>query len=222
MTATIQDYQPSVDLLRALLWQYNDAAALQSLLQSKQDWYNTNQAGFWSNWVRDVFDLRTANDFGCAVWSIILDQPLTAEIGASPDTQKAWGFGSFNYNFGRGNFVSRTPSSARLTTEQKRTVLRLRYFQLVSRGTVPEINQFLADLFADQGGSYVLDSLDMSFAVFVLGFRPSSALMLVLREFDLLPRPAGVGVKIIANDRAAWGFGAFRRNFDNGNFGGAI
>ena len=70
--ATIQEFDFSVDLLRALLWQYEDATGLQALLRQKSEWYTVNQTAFWSNWERDVFDLTTANDFGCAVWGIIL------------------------------------------------------------------------------------------------------------------------------------------------------
>lgn len=218
MSGRVQTFDYSVDLMRALLWQYNDAARLQSLLQQKQDWYDENQQGFWENWSRDVFDLRTANDFGLSVWSIILDQPLVADVGASSSTQHAWGFGSHRYNFGHGNFIRGGASTVGLTLEQRRIALQLRYFKLVSRGTVPEINQFLAHLFGSDGGAYVLDSLDMEFAIFVLKFRPSSQLMMVLQEFDLMPRPAGVGVKFITFDKMRWGFGPYRQNFGHGNF----
>lgn len=218
MTARVQEFDYSVDLMQALLWQYNDAARLQSLLQSKQDWYDANQRDFWSSWATDVFDLRTANDFGLSVWSIILDQTLVADVSASPDTQKAWGFGASRYNFGHGDFVRGTPGAVKLTREQKRIALRLRYFQLVSRGTVPEINKFLSFLFGDEGGAYVLDTQDMTFAIFVMKFKPSSQLQLILEEFDLMPRPAGVGVKYIIFDKKTWGFGSYHLNFENGNF----
>ena len=80
MSGGIQLFDFSVDLLRAILWQYNDATRLQSLLQQKQDWYNEQQTEFWSSWYRDVFNLDTANDFGLAVWSIILEVPLTIGV----------------------------------------------------------------------------------------------------------------------------------------------
>ena len=76
MAATIQEFDFSVDLLQAILWQYNNATSLQSLLNSEQAWVIENQTEFWENWLRDVFDLRTANEFGLSVWSIILGIPL--------------------------------------------------------------------------------------------------------------------------------------------------
>lgn len=212
----VEAFDFSIDLLRVLLWQYNDAARLQSLLEQKQAWYDDQHADFWGNWVRDVFDLRTANDFGLSVWAIILNIPLA--IASPPDdpAKPLWAFGSLRENFGRGNLGS--PAVAGLTTEQKRLVLRLRYFQLVTRGTVPEVNAFVGRVFANLGPVYVLDNLDMT-ATYVFGFPIPADLEQVLSEYDLLPRPAGVGVdRVVLANGEGWGFGRFRLNYDNGNF----
>lgn len=215
----IQGFDFSVDLLRALLWEYNDAARLESLLQQKQDWYNVNQQAYWENWARDVFDLRTANDFGLSVWAIILDIPLAVASAADAADKPIWGFGPYREGFTRGNFAN--TSAASLTTEQRRLLLRLRYFQLVTRGTVPEVNAFFGDLFASLGPVYVNDGLDMT-ALYVFDFPLSSALEMLLTEYDLLPRPAGVKVNyVITGDSAGWGFGRYHLNFNNGNFNNA-
>lgn len=211
----IQALDLSVNLMRALLWQYNDAARLQGLLQSKQDWYNANQAAFWSDWVRDVFDLRTANDFGLTVWAVLLNIPIFVTSTDAPG-KPIWGFGVYRENFNNGNFASTGGSG--LSTEQKRTVLRLRYFQLVTRGTVPEVNAFLAYLFEPLGKAWVVDGYDMT-ARYVFNFPLSSALEMVLTEYDLLPRPAGVKIDyVIIGDADGWGFGRYHENFTNGNF----
>ena len=68
-TTTIQQFNFSVDLLRVILWQYNDAENIENLLTRKQTFYNTAHRDFFNNWIRDVFDLRTANDFGLSVWA---------------------------------------------------------------------------------------------------------------------------------------------------------
>lgn len=212
----IQEFDFSVDLLRALLWQYNDAARLQSLLTQKQDWYDLNQSEFWDAWVRDVFDLRTANDFGLSVWAILLNVPLVVVSDVDPSAQEVWGFGANRQNFTNGNFYP--TQTAGLTTEQKRLVLRLRYFDLVTRGAVPEINAFMAYLFADYGPVYVNDGLSMK-ARYVFGFPLPSKLATVLRDFDLLPRPAAVAVDyVVIGEADGWGFGAYHENFTNGNF----
>lgn len=212
----IQTFDFSVDLLRALLWQYNDAARLESILRQKQAWYDANQTAFWEDWTRDVFDLRTANDFGLAVWAIILDIPLAVASQGDAANKPIWGFGQYHENFTNGNFAS--IASSQLSTEQKRLVLRLRYFQLVTRGAVPEVNAFLAYLFEPLGLVYVNDGYDMT-ARYVFNFPLSSALEVVLTEYDLLPRPAGVKIDyVVIGDADGWGFGRYHENFTNGNF----
>ena len=214
--STIQALDFSVDLLQALIWQYNDAARLQSILEQKQAWYDARQEGFWSDWVTDVFDLRTANDFGLAVWAIILDIPLVITSEGDEDDKPIWGFGQYRENFNNGNFASTVTS--KLTTAQKRLVLQLRYFQLVTTGAVPEVNAFLAYIFGAQGGAYVVDGLAMN-ARYVFGFPLGSDLEAVLTEFDLLPRPAGVSVDfVIIGEADGFGFGRYHENFTNGNF----
>lgn len=214
----IQEFDFNVDLLRAILWQYNDAVNLQSILQQKQDWYDINHKDFWDNWYRDVFDLRTANDFGCAVWSTILNIPLGVDVGARDPTGPSWGYGQYHRNYNRGNFIGSSSTFVRLSLDQKRTVLQLRYFQLVSRGTVPEINYFLNRLFGQYGNCYVLDSLDMALSLYIFLFQPSSQLIFIFQYFDLLPRPAGVGVDFRVVSKISFGFGQFHVNFNNGNF----
>lgn len=211
---TIQQFDASVDLLKAILWQYDGAERLQSLLQSKQNWYNENQRDFWNAWYDDVFNLQTANDFGCSVWGIILGVPLSIGQSGTGD-RPVWGFGAFNRNFNNGNFGRDSAGVAGLTLEQKRLVLRLRYYQLVSDGSAPFSNKALRDVF---GVGYVLDPGDMT-CTYVFPNALSSQVRLVLEQFDLLPRPAGVKVNILIDPTNVFGFDPFYQNFNNGGFG---
>lgn len=210
---SVQQFDFSVDVLRALLWQYEGAEGLQSILRAKADWYETNQAQFWSDWYRDVFNLQTASDLGLRVWGIILgvdlsiDQPST---GARP----VFGFGDNNQNFTNGGFGRDGTGTAALTVEQKRLVLRMRYYQLVSDGSVPFTNYILREVF---GSGYVLDQLDMT-ARYVFPTALPSSVLTVLQEFDLLPRPAGVGVEVLIDPSSAFGFDPVYLNFNHGTF----
>lgn len=215
--STIQEFDYSVDLLKCILWQYNDAERLQSLLEQKQAWYNANQTEFWTNWYNDVFNLQTANDFGLSVWSIILDIPIVVGVPPSDLSKPTWGFTSTHSNFTNGNFAQTGSGVQTLTTEQARTVLRMRYFQLTSRGTVPEINKFLSVLFKDQGVAYVVDGYDMTL-FYVFRFALSSELQFVLESYDIFPRPAGVGAHYIVVEDIPFGFDIHNENYDNGNF----
>lgn len=216
--STVQEFDFNVNILKALLWQHDNAEGLKTLVQKKQEWYEVNQTEFWDNWFRDVFDLDTANDFGLAVWSRILDVPLKVRIEADVN-RPAFGFGVNHQNFENGNFARGQSGEVGLTTEQRRLVLKMRYFQLVSRGAIPETNEWLAGLFGDQGTVFVVDSNDMTFATYFFTFEPDSQLRFVLEKYDLLPRPAGVGVQYLVQVKPSFGFGPNHLNFNNGNFG---
>lgn len=215
--ATIQTFNYQVNLMQAILWQYNEALRLQGLLEQKQAWYNENQTAFWEAWYTNVFNLQTADEFGLSVWAIILDLPLVVEVTPTP-SKPNWGYGAFNKNYNNGNFASSSTGAVRLTKEQARLALKLRYLQLIARGTVTETNQFLQYIFGDDGLVYVLDGLDMTMLV-VFTFVPSSQLQFVLENYDLIPRPAAVGINYLVLIDNTWAFGEYRENFDNSNFG---
>lgn len=213
--ATVQQFNFSVDLLRAILWQYDGAAGLQSLLRSKAAWYDENQRDFWTNWERDVFDLTTANDFGCAVWGLILAVPLSIGLPGTGDRPN-WGFGPNNLPFELGTFGRLASGVTGLSLEQKRLVLRLRYFQLISDGSVPHTNFVLQQVF---GQGYVVDNHDMT-VTYVFETELPIAVRTLIDRYDLLPRPAGVDINIIYLTNPVWGFGPENYNFENAPFGG--
>lgn len=215
----IEQFDFSVNLLKALLWQYNEAVTLQAILQAKSDWYDANQTQFWQQWIANVFNLETADEFGLRVWSIILNLPLF--VASEPDslTKPTFGFNDpYFKNFNRGNFSSLTGSTNDLPLETKRLALRLRYFQLCSSGTVPEINRFLAYIFADRGQVYLVDKHNMT-QEYHFNFPITSDLQYLFNNFDILPRPTGVSSTYINVTRKCFGFSPFGLNFNNGNFG---
>lgn len=213
----IQEFDFNVDLMKCLLWQHDDADALKKLIEKKQAWYATNQKDFWENWVRDVFDLDTANQFGLSIWARILGIALQVRVEGDP-LRPAWGFGTHHLNFNNGNFGRKAAGDVGLTVEQQRLVLKLRYFQLVSRGAIPEINEWLAALFGDQGVVYAQDLNDMTMRYFFT-FTPDSQLSFILEKYDLLPRPAGVEMRVQVQLEPHFGFGIHHLNFNNGSFG---
>lgn len=215
----IQIFNYTVNVLQVLLWQYNDASALESLLTQKQNWYDSEQSDFWADWYTNVFNLVTANKFGLSVWSIILDIPFF--VFDEPD-KPTWGFGPYRKNFNNGNFSSDSGNSDVLTLEEQRFLLRLRYFQLCTNGNVNDINAFLNYLFTDPncpytGTVWVLDGLNMSMT-YVIDCDMSNTMQQILSDYDLWPRPAGVLLKFVDAQRDTWGFGEFRKNFENGTF----
>lgn len=213
----VQAFNTSVDGIKALLWQHDNAERLKTLITLKQAWYNNAYTQFWNNWFVDVFNIDTANSFGLAVWARILNVPLYV-VSPPDENKRAWGFGPSNANFNNGNFGNTKANNIGLTVEQRRLVIRLRYAQLTSRGAVPETNLLLKDLFGSMGSVYMIDNLDMTITYF-FNFQPSRQLLFVLQNFDLLPRPTGVKLLYKFQPKESFGYGIEHLNFERGNFG---
>ena len=217
----IANITTKVDFLNVLLWRFNEATTLTKLVTEKQLFEELNNNNFWQDWYTDVFNLQTANEFGLSVWAIILDQPIHLSFSGTPELpNNAWGFGSFRKNFNNGNF-GRSNGDVRLTDEEARIVLKLKYFKLVTRADAFSINAFLAFAFGSLNTVFMLDGLNMTMTYY-FDSTPSSSLIAALVDYDLLPRPAGVGIKYYDLSRATFGFGSSHKNFNNGTFIGSI
>lgn len=182
----------AVDLLQALLWQYDNAPRLQKLLSLKQEWYNQNHTQFWDDWFTNVYNINTANDFGLTVWGKLLRVDRTYIVDGEPYS---------------------------LDTEQYRLLLKGRLLYLSMNGSVPEVNNYLHLLFGDRGPAYIIDNQDMTIR-YVLEFIPTASERVVLLNTNVLPRPAGVGYTINAIPRKnVFGFrGSGLRPFNQGVF----
>lgn len=207
----IQQFDFSLDLLKVVPWYYDSAPNLISLLKKKQNWYDKNHKEFWENWEKDVFNLRTANDFGLNVWSIILNLPLYVNDDESRKDYPAFGFGPFGRNFNNSNFATSGNLINKLTIEEKRQLLILRLWSLFSDGTMYTINQALNDVFGEN--MYALDGHDMTIT-YVVRQPLSPAMMYLIRNSDILPRPSAVLGKVLVKPRAAFGFANYGLNFD--------
>lgn len=175
---TIFEYDPSIDLTKHIFWQYNNAPVINSLVNSKQEWYNTNQVQYWQDWVKNVLNITTANDYGLAIWGILLGIPRTYLVN--------------------GENLS-------LTTDRYRTVILARLKLLKMRGTIPEINSLLKFLFGKYGKAYVTDNFDMTLT-YHFDFNLTALQMVVLQNITLLPKPAGVEVNVVALGDDVFGF----------------
>lgn len=211
-----QQFDFSVDLMRSILWQYEGAPRAVALARNDQAWIEAHHSEFWRNWHRDVFDLDTANQFGLSVWARILG--ISLEIGESRRVEGVFGFGVRNANFQNGNFGRARDGHVSLDVESARKLLKLRWFQLTMRPTVPNINQALANVFGPNS-AYVADSYDMNLVTFFFLQTPDYRLRRLLEKTDILPRPSTVGVGWKVQVKPSWGFGPNHLNFDNGNFG---
>lgn len=149
----------------------------------------------------------------------ILDVPLGIDIPPSEKEKIGVGFGKKKANF-RANFRRNADYTLSLTPEQKRLIIRMRYFNLTQSPTVTNINEFLKRFFWNEDSKvFVLDPLDMTYMYYVFNFNPDERLRVLLENFDLMPRPSGVGVKYRIVAKKAFGHGEHRKNFLESNFG---
>lgn len=207
----IQQFDFSMDVMKVVPWQYDRAPNLIATLKKKAEWYTRNHQQFWEDWERDVFNLYTANDFGLNVWSIILNLPLYTDDSSSPPDYPAFGFAAFGMNFNHGNFATDPDAFKKLTTEQKRLLLLLRWANITSDGTMYDINESLFRLF--NGKVYCLDGLDMT--ITYIFTEPQPELMMTLyQQYDILPRPSTVLAEFLVQPREAFGFANYSLNFD--------
>ena len=216
---TIQQFDYSQNLLRAMLWQYNAAPNLTSLVTQKNTWYDTNQNQFWENWYTNVFNLKIANQFGAVVWGDILD--LDLYTANPPSSAPRWGFATEDVNFGFGNWEPQQGYTYNLPLSTQIRALRLRYYQITGSGTVPEINRILKDVFGDLGTSFIIDYNTMS-QLYIFNFSVTADLIYLFSNYDILPRPAGVQSSFYDNTLQYFGFAPDSLNFYNGTFYGGI
>lgn len=176
--STIFNYSPDIDFQKHIFWQYNNAPALNSLVNQKQQWYLTNHSNFWNNWVKNVLNIQTANDYGLSIWGLLLGVPRNYIVNGETLT---------------------------LTTSQYRTVILARMQLIKMRGTVPEINKLLKLLFGQYGKAYVIDNHDMTMT-YHFNFNLTDLQIAVLNNVKLLPRPAGVNILLVALGNDVFGF----------------
>lgn len=207
----IQEFDFNLDLLKVIPWYYDSAPNLRTLLEKKQAWYDENHRQFWEEWEKNVFNLRTANDFGLNVWSIILNLPLYTNDDSSRKDFPAFGFKPKGQNFFNGHFATSGNIVNRLTLEERRQLLLLRLWSLFSDGSMYMINQAINDVFGSN--MYALDGQDMTIT-YVLQRKLSRAMMYLIENSDILPRPSGVKAKALIQPRKAFGFADFGLNFD--------
>lgn len=210
-----QELDLNVNLLRSILWQYENADKLKALVIGQQEWINENHTKFWNDWIRDVFNLKTANAFGLSVWARILNVSLTIEREENLDD--VFGFGAEHANFNNGGFGTVAGAIDNVSVEQARKMLLARYFTLTYAPTVPNINMILEVLFGE-GAVYVVDSLDMRYSTYTFDGEPDYRTRELLKNVDFLPRPSAVGVDFTILPDDAFGFGEHNLNFENGGF----
>lgn len=215
--STIQDFNINVNLLEAILWQYNEAEHLIKIVDNDNEWYKYNVSGFLNQWYYDVFNVDTVTEFGLSVWAKILDINFSKKLPDRTDSN-IFGFGAFRKNFRNGNFAPPEDEIYQLSLVQKRLIIKLTYQKYNILPSVPEINKIIRALINQD--SYIADGFDMTNNVIILKEQIPREIQFVLDNFDVLPRPAGVQIKTRVLTGREFGFGSNRNNFNSTAFFG--
>ena len=180
-----------------ILWQYDNAPNFNALIAMKQNFYDNAVSDFWENWIVDVLNIQTANEFGLTLWGFLLnlERPL--------------------YTNAAGELVP-------IPTESYRLLLNAKLYKNYHAPTFSNVNTFIRQIFFNHpdNKSYVQDNLNMSIT-YILDFFPTAEEEIVLQLNDFLPRPSGVKIQSITPipPQETFGFdGSGLQPFNNGVF----
>lgn len=181
--------RPEADVKRNILWQYEQAQKFKSLIIKKQAWLDTNFKSFFDRWAKYFF--------GALV--IGKDEAQTL-ADAEPDseaykTSQIWQAGLAAW--GKILNLPRTYTSGgtevQVSTMLYFTLLKVELMKQNMGSSVPEINRWLDLVFGYFGNAYVVDNGNMTIYISI-DFEISEEIRNLLRNFNLIPCPAGVGI----------------------------
>lgn len=143
----------------------------------------------------DNLSITSAKGDGLDMWGNLLKfyRHIPDDTGSSGDVNY--------FNFGDKNFVNlqflnpNAPNYSTLPDNLYRRFLVLIYQQMFIINTIPNVNEFINSFFSEYDNIVVRDTRDMSFIVYIFGGTNPMPTWLkwVLTNYDILPRPAGVG-----------------------------
>lgn len=182
-----------LNLEQCNLWQYDQATNIQTILNNELEFYNINVTQFWKNFYTNIFNIKTANDFGLSLWGVTLGIP-------------------------RPKYVNSQGETIPFSTEQYRTLLRGALLLMNSTASVHDVNMYLESVFPNKP-VFCADTHDQTM-VLNFFYDPEDEELAIIDQDQYFPRPAGVNKRIqIFNPETTFGFnGSGLGNFDNGTF----
>lgn len=152
----------------------------------------------------DNFSLSTAKGIGLDLWGNLLhfNRYIPSESGQD-----------YNYfNFNKKNFYKlffydyNKPNYDKLDDIYFKQILLLIYQGMYIFPSIPSLNVFTQETFSQYGKVVIRDTTDMSYEVLVFESKIPLWLKFVFSKFDVFPRPAGVGFKVIERNLRRFGF----------------
>lgn len=182
--------------------------------------------------LNDNLSISTAKGVGLDLWGNLLhlSRYIPSDKG---DNYAYFNFNSKNFktNGGLIFYNANRPNYGTLDDLYYRQLLLIVYQGYFLNSSIPTLNQFTLESLADYGSVYVRDSTDMSYQVYLFNSQIPKWLNFMMSNYDILPRPAGVGARLQERIVRRFGFGAdgvFEKprynlfNFDRKNFNNSL
>lgn len=183
--------------------QYAASPVIQRLVVDRNSYFPTD----WHDQFYDVvWNVDTAEGFGLDIWGRIVvinrDVRVPAEdyfgFSAEPQTWSAFSEDSF-YGGPTSTDIYRLEDNA------YRVLILAKALANITKTNAPALNGALQNLFSGRGRAWVNDLGDMTMR-FVFEFELAPWEFAVLTSGGVLPRPAGVGVKLAQVPLETFGF----------------
>jgi hypothetical protein len=148
------------------------------------------------NFYNYVWNVETAQGFGLDTWGKIVGVSRNVVLKGN---QKPFGFSQSTgcYPFNEGTFYTADQTyGVELTDAAYRTLIYTKALANISATTAMSINNLLKNLFSGRGEAYALDIGNMELRyVFLFHLTPVESA--IIKEMNVLPRPAGVRVSYL-------------------------
>ena len=165
--------------------------------------------GAMNSLVNDNLSISTAKGIGLDLWGNLLHlSRFIPSDGGENYTYFNFNSKNFKTNGGLIFYNENRPSYTGLDDIYYRQLLLIIYQSYFLNSSIPTLNQFTLESFADYGDVYVRDTTNMSYQVYIFNNKIPALLNYMMTNYDILPRPAGVGSRIIERDIRRFGFGA--------------
>lgn len=182
------------DLINSIQAQYKDTniqAFLNGLTEIKKKYF----FNAYKSLINDNLSITTAKGVGLDLWGVLLNFSRYIPTDTSTDKYKYFNFNNkrfYNLIFKDKN----KPTYSALLDDTYRMLLVLIYQSMFIYPSIKGINDLLSEVLADFGKLRVGDTTDMSFMLIIFNQKIPNWLSYIAKTYDIIPRPAGVGVKL--------------------------
>lgn len=204
-----------------ILTQYSASQKLLSIIDTFNQAVSIDE--FTDEFITRVWDLTTNETYGLDVWGkmVGIGRYITAPIESDSFGFSEADDGAADYPlpFNDSPFFAgvQETTSVRLANDAYRTLIMCKAFSNISIATIPDINKFLRMLFAGRGRAYCVNYRDMTIGItFEFALAPFEES--ILTNYDVVPVPSGVLLRISQVVPPYFGFSSDAYPFNDGTF----